>query len=163
VVAIVVRYADNILKGFATSISILVSVIVSMIWLGWQPTWGFVIGATLVMGSTYVYGREEAAKSTTTMGKGKAVDRSGYTPVEYVNGRTDKNEVIELEDFHEKGIRKMAGVNETWGEGRISSGGGGSGDMASFNGPSTSGHRRAASGGPGQLMRPLVKPKNLVD
>lgn len=44
-VAAVVKYADNILKGFATSMSLIMSLLVSMIIFEFQPTLHFTIGA----------------------------------------------------------------------------------------------------------------------
>lgn len=56
-VAVVVKYADNILKGFATSAAIIVSCCASIIFFDFQLTFHFSIGATLVMVSIYLYGR----------------------------------------------------------------------------------------------------------
>lgn len=54
VVAVVVKYADNILKGFATSISIFISAFIS-IYL-FQSTIGFfMVGTALVLVATYMY------------------------------------------------------------------------------------------------------------
>ncbi|KAL1915886.1 uncharacterized protein VTP21DRAFT_6274 [Calcarisporiella thermophila] len=58
-VAIVVKYADNILKGFATSLSIIISSIVSIYLFGFQVTLEFTTGATIVMIATFLYGRPE--------------------------------------------------------------------------------------------------------
>ncbi|ORY91905.1 nucleotide-sugar transporter-domain-containing protein [Syncephalastrum racemosum] len=55
-VAIVVKYADNILKGFATSLSIIVSGVISFYLFNFQPTSPFVFGAIIVMVSSYLYG-----------------------------------------------------------------------------------------------------------
>lgn len=55
-VAIVVKYADNILKGFATSLSIIVSGVISFYLFNFQPTFPFVVGAVIVMVSSYLYG-----------------------------------------------------------------------------------------------------------
>lgn len=56
VVAMVVKYADNILKGFATSISIVLSTILSYYILGdFQPTFIFGLGAATVMLATILY------------------------------------------------------------------------------------------------------------
>jgi len=55
-VAAVVKYADNILKGFATSISILVSSVFSYYFFGdFDPSLNFIIGATGVLTATYLY------------------------------------------------------------------------------------------------------------
>ncbi|KAL9541704.1 hypothetical protein MBANPS3_008966 [Mucor bainieri] len=55
-VAIVVKYADNILKGFATSLSIIVSGIISIYLFSFQPSGVFIAGAMIVMASSYLYG-----------------------------------------------------------------------------------------------------------
>ncbi|CAG8460869.1 9176_t:CDS:1 [Acaulospora colombiana] len=62
-VAIVVRYADNILKGFATSLSIIVSGIISFYFFDFCPNFQFTIGAVIVMASTYLYGTSEKHSS----------------------------------------------------------------------------------------------------
>ena len=55
VVAIVVKYADNILKGFATSLAIIISCIASVILFNFHIKFPFVIGAFLVMSSIFMY------------------------------------------------------------------------------------------------------------
>ena len=54
-VAMVVKYADNILKGFATSISIILSCLVSLWLFDFQPTFYFYPGCLLVLYATYLY------------------------------------------------------------------------------------------------------------
>ncbi|KAJ8011267.1 hypothetical protein DPEC_G00056380 [Dallia pectoralis] len=62
VVATVIKYADNILKGFATSISIILSTLISYFWLNdFDPTSVFFLGAVLVIAATFLYGHERAA------------------------------------------------------------------------------------------------------
>uniref|UniRef100_A0A914VQC9 UDP-N-acetylglucosamine transporter n=1 Tax=Plectus sambesii TaxID=2011161 RepID=A0A914VQC9_9BILA len=59
VIALVVKYADNILKGFAVSLSIILSSIMSYWLLGdFQPSLAFLLGATVVIASTFLYGYE---------------------------------------------------------------------------------------------------------
>jgi UDP-sugar transporter A1/2/3 len=48
-VSLVVRYADNILKGFATSLSIILSSVISFKLFDFQPSYHFIFGAMLVM------------------------------------------------------------------------------------------------------------------
>ncbi|KAG2195985.1 hypothetical protein INT47_011490 [Mucor saturninus] len=55
-VAMVVKYADNILKGFATSISIILSGIISFCLLDFQPSWLFLTGTAIVIAATFLYG-----------------------------------------------------------------------------------------------------------
>ncbi len=55
----VVRYADNILKGFATSLSIILSCLASIPLFGFSVTFTFTIGAALVIAAIYLYGRPQ--------------------------------------------------------------------------------------------------------
>lgn len=59
IVAVVVKYADNVLKVFATSFSIVISCIISAIFFDFHATMSFVIGASLVVGSTVLYSQPE--------------------------------------------------------------------------------------------------------
>uniref|UniRef100_A0A0F7Z230 UDP-N-acetylglucosamine transporter-like protein n=1 Tax=Crotalus adamanteus TaxID=8729 RepID=A0A0F7Z230_CROAD len=57
VIAAVIKYADNILKGFATSLSIILSTLISYFWLqDFVPTSVFFLGAVLVIVATFLYG-----------------------------------------------------------------------------------------------------------
>lgn len=59
VVAVVIKYADNILKGFATSLSIIMSTLISYFLLNdFSPTGLFFLGALLVIAATFLYGYE---------------------------------------------------------------------------------------------------------
>jgi UDP-sugar transporter A1/2/3 len=55
IVAAVIKYADNILKGFATAMAIVVSGIVSYLFLDFMPTVTFLSGVLLVLGATGMY------------------------------------------------------------------------------------------------------------
>ncbi|KAJ3032265.1 hypothetical protein HDV00_007721 [Rhizophlyctis rosea] len=56
IVAMVVKYADNILKGFATSISIILSSIASIFIFGFVVTIPFTLGSAVVLYATHLYG-----------------------------------------------------------------------------------------------------------
>ncbi|KAK2175958.1 hypothetical protein NP493_694g01020 [Ridgeia piscesae] len=56
-VAVVVKYADNILKGFATSAAIILSCVLSIYLFDFKLSVQFTIGASLVMVSLYMYSR----------------------------------------------------------------------------------------------------------
>lgn len=58
-VAVVVKYADNILKGFATSFSIIVSCVASVYMFNFQLSGQFLIGAALVIAAIFLYGRPQ--------------------------------------------------------------------------------------------------------
>lgn len=57
VVAVVVKYADNILKGFSTSLAIVLSCVVSVYAFQFNLTAKFVIGASLVISSIFLYSK----------------------------------------------------------------------------------------------------------
>lgn len=58
VIAVVIKYADNILKGFATSISIVLSTVISVFFFSFSLTVGFMLGAGLVIGAVFMYGHK---------------------------------------------------------------------------------------------------------
>jgi UDP-galactose transporter len=59
IVAVVVKYADNVLKVFATSFSIVVSCILSAIFFDFHASFMFVVGASFVVVSTVLYSQPE--------------------------------------------------------------------------------------------------------
>ncbi|ORY05521.1 nucleotide-sugar transporter [Basidiobolus meristosporus CBS 931.73] len=63
-VAVVVKYADNILKGFATSLSIIISSVISFYLFNFHPSPQFALGALIVITSTFMYGRPERTPPT---------------------------------------------------------------------------------------------------
>ncbi|CAH0664211.1 unnamed protein product [Chilo suppressalis] len=56
IVAVVVKYADNILKGFATSVAIIISCVASMYLFNFILTIQFAVGTMFVIGSIFLYG-----------------------------------------------------------------------------------------------------------
>ncbi len=65
VIAAVIKYADNILKGFATSISIILSSVVSYFFLKDSvPNTLFVMGSGFVIAATFLYGYEKPTMSS---------------------------------------------------------------------------------------------------
>jgi len=56
-VAVVVKYADNILKGYATSISIIISTIISVFIFGFEITTLFFLGSAMVLTAVFIYSK----------------------------------------------------------------------------------------------------------
>ena len=56
IVALVVKYADNILKGYATSLSIIISAIASVFLLGFKLTVLFGAGSVITISAVVLYG-----------------------------------------------------------------------------------------------------------
>lgn len=57
VVSMVMKYADNILKAFATSLSIILSSVISVYLFDFRPSLSFIVGTCTVLLSTYLYSR----------------------------------------------------------------------------------------------------------
>ncbi|XP_062590188.1 UDP-galactose translocator-like [Saccostrea cucullata] len=64
VVAIVVKYADNILKGFATSGAIIISCIAAIYFFNFHLSLQFFVGASLVIISVFMYSKFVPQKPT---------------------------------------------------------------------------------------------------
>eukprot|EP00967_Tisochrysis_lutea_P054691 scaffold68468_cov36-Tisochrysis_lutea.AAC.2 len=76
------RYADNVAKGFATSLSIVLSSLLS--WgspmLGFQPTRAFVLGAALVATATLLYLVSAPSTGTAARAPDNARTKEGIPP-----------------------------------------------------------------------------------
>ncbi|PSK36608.1 UDP-galactose transporter [Elsinoe australis] len=59
-VSLVVNYADNIAKNFATSISILISFMASVLFFNLRITLSYLVGTAIVLGATYLYTMPES-------------------------------------------------------------------------------------------------------
>ncbi|KAF5380886.1 hypothetical protein D9615_004020 [Tricholomella constricta] len=55
VTAMVIKYSDNILKGFATSLSIVISFLASVVLFRFKMTFTFVLGSGIVLVATWLY------------------------------------------------------------------------------------------------------------
>lgn len=67
VTAIVIKYSDNILKGFATSISIILSFLASVVLFDFYVTLSFIIGASTVLAATAMYNQPAPTESHIAM------------------------------------------------------------------------------------------------
>lgn len=57
-VAGVIKYADNVVKGLATGISVVLSSSISILFLGDEPTQSFFVGVTLIVSSVYLFNND---------------------------------------------------------------------------------------------------------
>jgi len=55
IIAVVVKYADNIIKGFGSAISIILSSIMSIFLFNYNPSLKFVLGTALVIIAVFFY------------------------------------------------------------------------------------------------------------
>jgi len=85
ITAVVIKYSDNILKGFATSLSIILSFLASVALFDFHITPSFVVGASIVLSATWMYnqpaGKEPLVSIVLTEQSGKTTPFPG-TPVD---------------------------------------------------------------------------------
>ncbi|MGH0155486.1 UNVERIFIED_CONTAM: hypothetical protein FKN15_067221 [Acipenser sinensis] len=72
--SVVVKYTDNIMKGFSAAAAIILSTIASVILFGLQITVSFATGALLVCVSIYMYGLPK--RDTTNLGTDESSSKS---------------------------------------------------------------------------------------
>jgi solute carrier family 35 (UDP-sugar transporter), member A1/2/3 len=131
VVAVVVKYADNILKGFAASFSIVTSCILSYFMFDFHPTLLFLIGAVLVNVSMYMYSYEPAKKID------KGAEGEGYS----LNGGSSSSK-----SYHTGGNGAGSGSSSSSSaKMRSAIGGGGSSGVNSTGSASASAMERGAA------------------
>uniref|UniRef100_A0A3P9LMQ8 Solute carrier family 35 member 2 n=1 Tax=Oryzias latipes TaxID=8090 RepID=A0A3P9LMQ8_ORYLA len=75
-VAMVVKYADNILKGFATSFSIIVSTVMSIFLFSFHVDLLFTAGAGLVIGAVYMYSLPRSPSSSVSSSSSSSSESS---------------------------------------------------------------------------------------
>lgn len=95
IVALCVKFADNIAKNFATSISILVSFVASVYFFDFVVTVNFLAGAGFVIFATYLYSRPAVAAgggSGSIGGSGQGTDRRPLLPTSNPEVENDKRE-----------------------------------------------------------------------
>lgn len=61
ITALVIKYADNILKGFATSLSIIISCLASVALFNFPLTITFVLGSGIVLVATWIYNQPDTS------------------------------------------------------------------------------------------------------
>ena len=69
ITAIVIKYSDNILKGFATSLSIVISFLASVVLFDFRITPTFIVGASTVLAATATYNTPDKPPSPSNAGE----------------------------------------------------------------------------------------------
>lgn len=100
-VATVMKYADNISKGFATSIAIIITPIASTYLFDYHLTIQFAIGTVLVIGSTLVYAYMPKSKESRI----ENVERAGGAKAGIDNEACERDEKDEEDGKIEKAER----------------------------------------------------------
>jgi UDP-galactose transporter len=76
IVALVVKFADNILKGYATSLSIIISAVVSVFLFSFSLTPLFGIGTGITIAATVLYGWKPSEKNTISVNSDSKADKA---------------------------------------------------------------------------------------
>jgi UDP-sugar transporter A1/2/3 len=77
VTAMVIKYADNILKGFATSLSIVISSLASVALFNFIITFTFLLGSLTVLVATWLYNQPQKSVGTDDICMGHNTRRRG--------------------------------------------------------------------------------------
>lgn len=93
---LVMRYADNILKGFATSLSIIISCIASVYLFDFNLTAQFAIGVMIVVGSIYLYGHSSKPLDNSPTVDQKDIEKNADNCVGNENKDCNINGVIKV-------------------------------------------------------------------
>jgi UDP-sugar transporter A1/2/3 len=67
-VAAVIKYADNVLKGLATGVSVVVATLCSMVLFGTPLTLQFTMGATLILAAVYFFSNPIVTRGKSNIG-----------------------------------------------------------------------------------------------
>ncbi|KAG5338801.1 UDP-galactose transporter [Termitomyces sp. T112] len=90
ITAVVIKYSDNILKGFATSLSIVLSFLASVFLFDFHITFSFIVGASTVLSATWMYNQpanKEPIITLTRMSEKGAFIGSPIAPDEPILGQ----------------------------------------------------------------------------
>ncbi|KAJ7217013.1 nucleotide-sugar transporter-domain-containing protein [Mycena pura] len=102
VTAVVIKYSDNILKGFATSLSIILSFLASMALFHFRITPSFIIGASTVLVATWMYNQPPGKEFT--LGTGTTTPFPG-TPIQA------KDPILGLSQANGTGVGKRSSLS----------------------------------------------------
>jgi UDP-sugar transporter A1/2/3 len=98
ITAVVIKYSDNILKGFATSLSIILSFLASVALFDFRITPSFIFGATMVLVATWMYNQPALTEPSTMLANAPG---SGKHPSSF-SGPPLKGDSVILGQFSRK-------------------------------------------------------------
>ncbi|EMD37950.1 hypothetical protein CERSUDRAFT_113090, partial [Gelatoporia subvermispora B] len=78
--ALVIKYADNILKGFATSLSIVLAFLASAALFGFHMSPSFLAGASIVLAASWMYNQPDAPAPAPAQASALSSPTSGSRP-----------------------------------------------------------------------------------
>lgn len=115
ITAVVIKYSDNIMKGFATSLSIVLSFLASVILFDFNITPSFIIGASTVLSATWMYnqppGKEPAIVSMGQSGKAAPFPGTPVASDEPILGQFSRKKSLTFGS--PRGLASAMGINVT--------------------------------------------------
>ncbi|KAM0792551.1 hypothetical protein ACM66B_005216 [Microbotryomycetes sp. NB124-2] len=93
VTALVIKYSDNIMKGFATSLAIILSFCAGVILFEFQVTTSFLVGTVVVVGATYLYNQPDQRPSSAQYTPLQSVTPEGSPRIVHVPNSSSSNRV----------------------------------------------------------------------
>ncbi|KIV95517.1 hypothetical protein PV10_03161 [Exophiala mesophila] len=108
IVAMVIKYADNILKGFATSLSIILSTVASIFLFNFEPTIYFLFGSILVFTATYLYSMPDPPRPADSLPEDDVEKVPGLVLEDYDAESTSERGPTRI-SFHDDAERKSIG------------------------------------------------------
>ena len=114
VTALVIKYSDNILKGFATSLSILLSFLASVVLFGFRITPSFLLGLSTVLAATWTYNQSrDDAKTHGPSGKETPFPGSPVDPDSPILGQFSDKKRSSLVDLNPRVIAASLGLSSS--------------------------------------------------
>jgi len=113
ITALVIKFSDNIIKGFATSISILLSFLASVVLFNFRLTPSFVIGASIVMGATWMYNQPQKSLDSDIYSRGRKgpFPRSPSFPSSPILGQFPEKRRPSLADLSPRAVAAALGLS----------------------------------------------------
>ncbi|KIJ44324.1 hypothetical protein M422DRAFT_47409 [Sphaerobolus stellatus SS14] len=106
VTAVVIKYSDNILKGFATSLSIIISFLASVALFDFKITPHFVLGASTVLFATFLYQKPTGKTPAACL-----ANRDSNSPI--LGQLSSSNKRFSLTQVNARGIATAFGINHS--------------------------------------------------
>ena len=94
IVSLVIKYADTILKTFATAVSIVSAATVSWLFFGFHANFGFVLGSSIVLAAVWMYNKPpEHLHQNGQQGKEMSSKTEDFSPVVKLVGRASRDSI----------------------------------------------------------------------
>jgi len=101
-VAAIIKYADNVLKGLATGVAVVVSTIGSMFFFDTPLSFQFAFGATMILSSVYLFSNDPPKMKAKVAKKAGESIKAKSSDVEDGNGNVKDSGAVEMKPLVKK-------------------------------------------------------------